>query len=72
VARLPDFIGRSILGGGWVEEGSAFDDWNSAKFDTQFSVGLIAETVIGPAFVGFSAGLDGSTRLYLGIGKLFR
>ena len=72
VTRLPDFLGGQLLIGGWLEEGSAFDRLDKAQWDTNFSTGLIADTLIGPIFVGFSVGVDGSTRTYLAIGKLFR
>ena len=69
--RLPDFIGGSLLAGGWLENGSAFDAWKSATFDTNASVGIIAETLIGPVFVGGSFGFDGATRYYIAIGRIF-
>ncbi len=72
VTRLPDFLGGPLLIGGWLEEGSAFDRLDKAQWDTNFSTGLVADTLIGPVFIGFSVGVDGSTRTYLAIGKLFR
>jgi NTE family protein len=72
VARLPDFMGGVVLAGGWLEFGSAFDEWDTATFDTNASVGVIAETLLGPVFVGASAGSDGASRFYVGIGRIFR
>jgi NTE family protein len=72
IARLPDFMGGAVLAGAWLEFGSAFDDWDSADFDTNGSIGLIAETLLGPVFVGGSAGSDGASRFYVGIGRIFR
>jgi NTE family protein len=72
VGRLPDFFGGPVLLGGWVENGSAFDRWSTATFDTNFSVGLLAETLVGPVFIGGSVGLDRSSRFYVGIGRIFR
>jgi hypothetical protein len=72
VARLPDFMGGAVLAGGWLEFGSAFDDWDTATFDTNASVGMIAETLLGPVFVGGSAGSGGASRFYVGIGRIFR
>ena len=72
VARLPDFLGGPLLLGSWVEEGSAFDTWRAADFDTNLSGGLIAETLVGAVFAGASTGFDGSWRFYLGIGRVFR
>ena len=70
--RLPDFLGGPVLIGGWLEEGSAFDQWNKAQWDTNFSTGLIGDTLIGPVFLGASVALDGSSRFYISIGKVFR
>ena len=72
VARLPDFMGGAVLAGGWLEFGSAFDDWDAANFETNATIGVIAETLLGPVFVGGSAGADGASRFYVGIGRIFR
>jgi hypothetical protein len=70
--RLPDFIGGPLFLGSWLETGSAFDSWSDIAWSTHVSVGLIADTVIGPIFGGASFGFDGATRLYIAIGQLFR
>jgi NTE family protein len=72
VGRLPDFMGGAVLAGGWLEFGSAFDDWDTAAFDTNATLGVIAETLLGPVFIGGSAGADGASRFYVGIGRIFR
>lgn len=72
IARLPDFLGGPVLAGGWIENGAAFDDWASRDVQTNVSVGMIADTLIGPVFVSVGAGFDGSTRFYIGIGQIFR
>ena len=72
VARLPDFLGGAVLAGGWLEFGSAFDHWDDSTWDTNASAGLIAETLLGPVFVGGSVGGDGASRFYVGIGRIFR
>ena len=72
VFRLPDFIGGPVFLGGWVEVGSAFDDLDEAEIETQFSTGVIADTLVGPVFIGASAGVHGDSRFYLGIGKIFK
>jgi NTE family protein len=72
IARLPDFLGSAVLAGGWIENGSAFDDWASRDFQTNVSGGMIADTLIGPVFVSIGAGFDGSKRFYIGIGQIFR
>ena len=70
--RLPDLIGGNIYLGGWLEGGSAFDTWDSAKWRGDGAVGLIFETLVGPVFAGGGVGFDGHSRFYIGIGPLFR
>jgi len=72
IARLPDFLGGPILAGGWIENGSAFDEWESRAFETNVTGGLIADTLIGPLFVAVSSGFHGPSRFYIGIGQIFR
>jgi len=71
VSRLPDFLGGSIYLGGWLENGSAFDDIDSARFHSNASVGALADTILGPVIVGTSFDFQGAWRYYIGIGRLF-
>ncbi len=68
--HLPSFLGGRVFVGGWIENGSAFDDWDTAQWHTQFSVGVMADTVLGPVMVGTSAGA-GHWRTYVSIGPIF-
>jgi hypothetical protein len=70
VLRLPDFVGGPILAGAWVEQGSAFDDSSSAEYEAQLSAGVIAETLLGPAWIGYSLGTS-ARGLIVGIGRLW-
>ncbi len=72
IMRLPDFLGGPVFLSGWVETGSAFDTPDTAEIDTHASAGVIADTLIGPVFLGTSFGMDGNSRFYIGIGRLFR
>jgi NTE family protein len=72
VSRLPDFLGGPIFLGGWIEGGSAFNEWSQAEVEVHFSTGLIADTLIGPVFTGVSVSADGASRFYLGIGRIFQ
>ncbi len=65
VGRLPDFLGGSIFGGAWLENGSAFDA-RDVELSTHLGIGLIVETAIGPALAGTSIGFDGQ------LSRLFR
>jgi NTE family protein len=71
IARLPDFLGGRVFVGGWIENGSAFNDLSSADVDTHVSLGTIVDTLLGPAIVGASFGFDGQNRYYIGLGRLF-
>ena len=71
--RLPDVLGGNAYYGAWLEQGSAFDDWRDAKYRAAASVGVVVETLIGPAFVGYSQSLtDGGGRFYLSLGPFLR
>jgi NTE family protein len=71
VGRLPDFLGGPIFLGGWLENGSAFDDLDKARLRTNGSVGAILDTLIGPVIVGGSFSFSGDWRYYIGVGRLF-
>ena len=72
IGRLPDFFGGGIFGGGWLEFGDAFDDWDLAGLHSHASAGVIIDTLIGPVLLAGTTGLDsGRWRLYVGIGRLF-
>lgn len=71
LGRLPDFLGGSIYLGGWTENGSAFNEIDSAKFRTNVSVGAVADTLIGPVLLATSFDFEGALRYYVGIGRLF-
>jgi NTE family protein len=43
VFRLPDLIGGPVFAGGWVDNGDAFDDWSSATWRTNASLGLVVD-----------------------------
>jgi NTE family protein len=71
IGRLPDFLGGPIFVGGWVENGSAFDDIDDAELRANASLGAILDTLIGPMLLGGSFGFDGKWRYYIGIGRVF-
>jgi NTE family protein len=71
VMRLPDFLGGPVFAGGWIDSGSAFNEWKDKDYAVQASAGLIADTLLGPGFVATTVGGDGKWRVYFGIGRLF-
>src|SRR5262249_26191422 len=70
--RLPAFLGGPIFAGLWLENGSVFNSHQDADFNSQIGVGVVTETLVGPIFLGTSAGLDGGWRVRFGIGRIFR
>ena len=71
--RLPDVLGGNVYLGGWLEQGSAFDRWKDADYRASLSTGVLAETLFGPLFVGYSQSLtEGGGRFYLALGPFLR
>ena len=71
IARLPDFLGGPVWLGGWLEHGSAFNDIDTATWQTNVSTGVLADTIIGPALLAASIDVRGGWRYYIGVGRLF-
>jgi NTE family protein len=72
IGRLPDFLGGPVFAGAWLENGSVFSTHQNADFNSQIGVGIVTETVVGPIFLGTSAGFDGGWRVRFGVGRIFR
>lgn len=71
--RLPDVLGGNTYVGGWLEQGSAFDHWKDAEYKASASTGVVAETLFGPLFVGYSQSLtESGGRFYLALGPFLR
>jgi hypothetical protein len=71
-ARLFEGVLGRIYVGGWVENGSVFERFDTAQFKTNLSGGLIMETPLGPVSLLGSTGFDGHYRVYAGLGPVFR
>ena len=72
VGRLPDFIGGPVFVGTWLQNGSAFDTNEDADINSQASLGLVLDTLLGPVVAGTSFGFDGGFRLFVGVGRVVR
>jgi NTE family protein len=72
IGRLPDFMGGPLFAGGWIENGDVFDEWEDAAWRTNSSVGVVADTILGPVVLAGSWSYDGRWRTYLGVGRVFR
>jgi hypothetical protein len=71
VSRLPKLLGDALFIGSWLEMGSAFDTHSSTVLEAQIGVGMLVETLVGPAFVGATVGAHGARRINVGFGKIF-
>lgn len=71
VSRMPDFLGGPVVVGAWSENGSAFDKFSDASFESQIGIGAVSETLVGPAFVGYSFGRR-ARRFFVSFGRVFR
>jgi NTE family protein len=71
--RLPDVLGGGAYYGLWFENGSAFDEWDRARYRADLSAGVVLETLLGPLFFGGSQSLNsGAGRFYLALAPLQR
>ena len=67
----PAYIGGKLYFGGWYEGGSAFENFNTAKYRQSVTGGAVLETRIGPIFLGGSFGEGGHRKLYFSLGRFF-
>jgi NTE family protein len=71
--RLPDVLGGTGYLGGWLEQGSAFDEWSDAQYKASLSAGVVLETLLGPVFFGYSQSLtEGGGRFYISLAPFLR
>jgi NTE family protein len=71
--RLPDVLGGNVYLGGWLEQGSAYDRWADAEYESSLTAGIVIETLFGPTFLGYSQSLNqGSGRFYISLGPFLR
>ncbi len=74
VARLPSMIGKRVLVSATLEAGNVWSDTDEIGFDNlryAATIGLGAETVIGPAYLSLGIAEGGRSRIYLAIGPSF-
>ncbi|MBZ5537030.1 MAG: patatin-like phospholipase family protein [Acidobacteriia bacterium] len=71
LARLPPFLGNAIHISGLYEVGKAYNLSNVTGLPNDGAVGLVVETVLGPAFVGASVGDSAHRKWFFQLGKIF-
>jgi NTE family protein len=71
--RLPDVLGGNVYLGGWLEQGSAYNRWADAEYQSSLTAGILVETLFGPTFLGYSQSLNQSSgRFYISLGPFLR
>jgi NTE family protein len=68
---LPLFVGKKLFATAWHEVGAVFEREESRDFRNSFTVGVVADTVLGPFFLGSSWGEGGRNKFYFALGRLF-
>lgn len=68
----PEFPGGKACVGAWYEGGSAFESFGTLNYRQSVSGGFLAETPLGPVFIGGSVNENGRGRFYFSFGRLFR
>jgi len=71
LARLPPFLGRKVYGVGAYEFAKMYGFSPESKFPNDVAAGVLAETVVGPLFVGGSVGDTGHQKWFFQLGRVF-
>ena len=68
---LPPFLGKGVYAVAFYEVGKMFDAPGVSKLPNDGAAGVIAETLIGPVFVGGSVGDTGHAKWFFALGRVF-
>jgi NTE family protein len=68
---LPPLVGKKVFVIGSYEFAKMYGATNESKFPNDVAAGILAETVIGPLFVGASAGDTGHHKWFFQLGRVF-
>ena len=72
IATLPPFVGKAIYVTGFGEVGKMYGDpLGAPKLSGDGGLGVIANTVFGPVFVGGAAGDTGHYKWFFQLGRVF-
>ncbi len=71
IAQMPPLLGEKVSAGIWYEIGSVYNDEDEKDAVQSISAGVIAETFLGPIFLGGSYGEGGHINSYFAIGRFF-
>jgi NTE family protein len=68
---LPPFLGKKIYAIGSYEAGKMYGFPQETAFPNDVAAGVLAETALGPLFIGGSYGDSGHRKLYFQLGRVF-
>jgi NTE family protein len=71
IVSLPPFVGKKVYAVGSYEAGKVYGAVNESKFPNDFAGGVLAETALGPFFVGGSVGDSGHYKWFFQLGRVF-
>jgi NTE family protein len=71
IASLPPFVGKKVYALGSYEAGKMYGALNESKFPNDFAAGVLAETALGPFFVGGSVGDSSHHKWFFQLGRVF-
>ncbi len=71
IASLPPFVGKKVYAIGSYEAGKMYGAVNESKFPNDFAAGVLAETALGPFFVGGSVGDNSHHKWFFQLGHVF-
>lgn len=71
IASLPPFVGKKVYAIGEYEVGKMYGAVNESKFPNDFAAGVLAETTLGPFFVGGSVGDNSHHKWFFQLGHVF-
>ncbi len=71
IVSLPPFVGKKVYAVGSYEAGKMYGAVNESKFPNDFAAGVLAETALGPFFVGGSVGDSSHHKWFFQLGRVF-
>jgi NTE family protein len=71
LVTLPPFVGSTVYAIGAYEFGKMYGAPNESGFPNDFAAGVLAETVVGPLFLGGSIGDTGHDKWFFQLGHVF-
>jgi NTE family protein len=71
LVTLPPFLGKKVYAVGTYEIGKMYGVTTRTEFPNDVAAGLLAETALGPFFIGGSVGDSGHRKWFFQLGRVF-